>query len=127
MKKKNNLLFLLLFICLLMMTACNNANSNNNDKEISTGTPTGIIEQPQVMYNNTIYYYTADGRDEDLPDGYILVGEIVAINSEKSPEENYYGSGLDIFIGQEIYSNPDISDVIFLKYDSGFAKFVNSR
>lgn len=123
MKQKNTLLLLLIFACLFTLTACKSVNSNNRE-ETSTGLPSDYIEQPQVMYNNTIYFYYATGRDEVLPDGYSLVGTIEEINSKKSPDKNFYAAGVDLYTGQEIYVNPDSPDIIYLKYDTGFRKFM---
>lgn len=120
-----------IFICaaalsIMACTACGSSEGNvsgTNGVETSTGVESGMIEQPQVMYDGYIYYYNATGRDEDLPEGYESVGEIEKIDSKDYPAENFAAAGVDIEIGQEIYISKEEKNVIYLKYDSGYAQF----
>lgn len=73
-----------IFICaaalsIMACTACGSSEGNvsgTNGVETSTGVESGMIEQPQVMYDGYIYYYNATGRDEKLPEGYEIAGTI---------------------------------------------------
>ena len=56
------LIVTLLLICLL--PACQKKSDNNTTP---TGYPSNEIDQPQIMYNDTIFYYWATGFDEELP------------------------------------------------------------
>lgn len=120
-----------IFICaaalsIMACTACGSSEGNvsgTNGVETSTGVESGMIEQPQVMYDGYIYYYNATGRDEDLPEGYESVGEIEKVDSKDYPAENFAAAGVDIEIGQEIYISKEEKNVIYLKYDSGYAQF----
>ena len=120
-----------IFICaaalsIMACTACGSSEGNvsgTNGVETSTGVESGMIEQPQVMYDGYIYYYNATGRDEDLPEGYESVGAIEKVYSKDYPEENFAAAGVDIEIGQEIYISKEEKNVIYLKYDSGYAQF----
>ena len=120
-----------IFICaaalsIMACTACGSSEGNvsgTNGVETSTGVESGMIEQPQVMYDGYIYYYNATGRDEDLPKGYESVGAIEKVDSKDYPAENFAAAGVDIEIGQEIYISKEEKNVIYLKYDSGYAQF----
>lgn len=107
-------------------TACGSSEGNvsgTNGAETSTGVESGMIEQPQVMYDGYIYYYNATGRDEKLPEGYESAGTIEKVDSKDYPAENFAAAGVDIEIGQEIYISTTEKNVIYLKYDSGYARF----
>lgn len=111
---------------IMACTACGSSEGNvsgTNGAETSTGVESGMIEQPQVMYDGYIYYYNATGRDEDLPEGYESVGAIEKVDSKDYPAENFAAAGVDIEIGQEIYISKEEKNDIYLKYDSGYARF----
>ena len=111
---------------IMACTACGSSEGNvsgTNGAETSTGVESGMIEQPQVMYDGYIYYYNATGRDEDLPEGYESVGAIEKVDSKDYPAENFAAAGVDIEIGQGIYISKEEKNVIYLKYDSGYARF----
>ena len=113
-------------LSIMACTACGSSEGNvsgTNGVETSTGVESGMIEQPQVMYDGYIYYYNATGRDEDLPEGYESVGAIEKVDSKDYPAENFAAAGVDIEIGQEIYISTTEKNVIYLKYDSGYARF----
>ncbi len=118
-------------ISIMACTACGNSGrdvSGANGKgtstgEVSTGLHRGVIEQPQVMYNGKMYYYFATGRDEALPEGYESAGVIDTVDRSDPPTKNYSAAGIDLEIGQEIYVSEAEKNVIYLKYDSGYARF----
>lgn len=113
-------------LSIMACAACGSSEGNvsgTNGVETSTGVESGMIEQPQVMYDGYIYYYNATGRDEDLPEGYESVGAIEKVDSKDYPAENFAAAGVDIEIGQEIYVSTTEKYVIYLKYDSGYARF----
>lgn len=113
-------------LSIMACTACGNSGGNvseTNSAETSTGVESGIIEQPQVMYDGHIYYYNATGRDEKLPEGYEIVGTIKRVDSKDYPAENFAAAGVDLEAGQEIYISTTEKNVIYLKYDSGYARF----
>lgn len=120
-----------IFICaaalsIMACTACGSSEGNvsgTNGVETSTGVESGMIEQPQVMYDGYIYYYNATGRDEKLPEGYEIAGTIKKVDSKDYPAENFAAAGVDIEIGQEIYISKEEKNFIYLKYDSGYARF----
>lgn len=111
---------------IMACTACGSSEGNvsgTNGAETSTGVESGMIEQPQVMYDGYIYYYNATRRDEKLPEGYESAGTIEKVDSKDYPAENFAAAGVDIEIGQEIYISTTEKNVIYLKYDSGYARF----
>lgn len=113
-------------LSIMACAACGSSEGNvsgTNGVETSTGVESGMIEQPQVMYDGYIYYYNATGRDEDLPEGYESVGAIEKVDSKDYPAENFAAAGVDIEIGQEIYVSKEEKNVMYLKYDSGYARF----
>lgn len=114
---------------IMACTACGSSEGNvsgTNGAETSTGVESGMIEQPQVMYDGYIYYYNATGRDEDLPEGYKIAGTIKKVDSKDYPAENFAAAGVDLEVGQEIYISTTEKNVIYLKYDSGYARFERS-
>ena len=114
---------------IMACTACGSSEGNvsgTNGAETSTGVESGMIEQPQVMYDGYFYYYNATGRDEKLPEGYEIAGTIKKVDSKDYPAENFAAAGVDIEIGQEIYISTTEKNVIYLKYDSGYARFERS-
>ena len=113
-------------LSIMACTACGNSGGNvseTNSAETSTGVESGIIEQPQVMYDGHIYYYNATGRDEKLPEGYEIAGTIKRVDSKDYPAENFAAAGVDLEAGQEIYISTTEKNVMYLKYDSGYARF----
>lgn len=104
-------------IGIMLLTACKNG--------VGTNTPTGYtgneIEQPQLMYNDNIYYYQATGFDEELPEGYIKAGTIKHVDNENPPSENFNGARVDT--GQEIYSSDSDYAIVYVAYGSGYARF----
>ena len=123
-----------IFICaaalsIMACTACGSSEGNvsgTNGVETSTGVESGMIEQPQVMYDGYIYYYNATGRDEKLPEGYEIAGTIKKVDSKDYPAENFAAAGVDLEAGQDIYISTTEKNVIYLKYDSGYARFERS-
>ena len=113
-------------LSIMACTACGSSDGNvsgTNGVETSTGVESGMIEQPQVMYDGYIYYYNATGRDEKLPEGYEIAGTIKKVDSKDYPAENFAAAGVDLEAGQEIYISTTEKNVIYLKYDSGYARF----
>lgn len=117
-------------LSIMACTACGSSEGNvsgTNGVETSTGVESGMIEQPQVMYDGYIYYYNATGRDEKLPEGYEIAGTIKKVDSKDYPAENFAAAGVDLEAGQEIYISTTEKNVIYLKYDSGYARFERSH
>lgn len=116
MKKIVFLIVTLLLTCLL--PACQKKSDNNTTP---TGYPSNEIDQPQIMYNDTIFYYWATGFDEELPNNYIYVGTVEEVDNETPPSENFVGSRIDV--GQKIYADDKKSDTIYVEYENGYARF----
>lgn len=102
-----------------MLIACLSKKSDNNTTP--TGYPSNEIDQPQIMYNDTIFYYWATGFDEELPNNYIYVGTVEEVDNETPPSENFVGSRIDV--GQKIYADDKKSDTIYVEYENGYARF----
>lgn len=115
MKKFAFTTVILLLICLL--PACQKEPNNTT----STGYSSNEIEQPQIMYNDTIFYYWATGFDEELPNNYIYAGAVEEVDNETPPSENFVGSRIDV--GQKIYADDKKSDTIYVEYENGYARF----
>ena len=109
------------FIAVLLLTFLLSSCQKNNNNVTPTGYASDEIDQPQIMYNNSIYYYWATGRDEELPDNYTKVGSVETNDNLLPPSENFSGSRLDV--GQEIYANIHDADNIYVKYETGYARF----
>ena len=72
------------------------------------------------MYNGVSYFYTADGFDHPLPDGYEQVGEVKEVDNRQEPAEDWCGSRVEG--GQKIYVSNDTS-TIYVEYETGYAEF----
>ncbi len=92
-----------------------------NEEETPTGYPDGEIQQPQIRYNGKLYFYFATGFYEPLPGGYIYVGAVEAVDNVKTPQDDLSGARVDV--GQKIYANEADAETIYVKYESGYAKF----
>ncbi len=115
MKKLNLLIFI---VGIMLLTACNN---NDEGAKTPTGYASNEIEQPQLMYNDKIYYYWATGFDEELPEGYIKAGTVEHVDNENPPSENFSGTRVDI--GQEVYYSDSNNALVYVGYGNGYARF----
>lgn len=86
-----------------------------------TGYPIGSIQQPQIMYDGLLYFYFATGFNEDLPEGYELAGSVAGVKNDEEPTVNFYGARVEL--GQKIYTAPTNTDIIFVQYENGYARF----
>lgn len=109
---------LIITLSILLLAAC----QQTEHPPTPTGYNPGEISQPQIMYNDVIYYYNWTGFDEELPDNYKKVGTVIHVNNIDVPNSNFYGARVEL--GQEIYYLDDKPDCIYVKYESGFARFV---
>lgn len=107
----------LTIVYLLGLVGC---NKTDGDNLTPTGYPSGQVQHQQIMYHGVIYYYTANGFDNPLPEGYELAGEVKEVDNDKEPSVDWCGRHVDV--GQEIYAS-DGSSSIYLKYESGYAEF----
>ena len=112
---KKRIAIVLTIVCLLGLVGC-----NGTDNLTPTGYPSGQVQRQQVMYHGVFYYYTANGFDNPLPDGYESVGAVKEVDHDQEPSVDWCGSRVDV--GQEIYAS-DNSSSIYLKYESGYAEF----
>lgn len=93
---------------------------DNHEEITPTGYPSDEIQRQQIMYNGVLYYYTANGFDNPLPDGYEFVGKVKKVDNKQEPTADWCGSHVDI--GQKIYVS-DNTSVIYLEYEMGYAAF----
>lgn len=114
---KKMLSFVLFMICLSGLAGC---ASRHSGEATPTGYPSGETQRQQIMYNGVVYFYTANGFDNPLPDGYVLVGEVKTVDDSQEPAKDWSGSRVDI--GQKIYASDDAS-VVYLEYENGYAEF----
>lgn len=115
------LLSMLCLLCMLILGACAKTEGPSEENLTPTGYPSGEIGQPQVMYNGQIYYYEFDGFDKPLPDDFEYVGLIEEVDNVNEPEEDFCGARVKV--DQGIYANAEDEEVIYLKYEKGYAKF----
>lgn len=100
-------------ICSIFMIACNKVN------DLTDYAKDGIAP-PQIMYSDRIYFYDSTGFDEELPEGFTNVGAVKAVDVNP-PTHNFYGTGVEK--GQEIFAMPDMESDLYIKYESGYAKY----
>lgn len=119
--KKTYIFALFAFLLPCSLSACQTRNPNET---APTGYVSDEIDQPQMMYNDTIFYYWATGFDGELPDDYLYVGEVESIDNKEQPSKNYSGSRLEA--GQKIYANDKTPGIIYIEYENGYACFSSS-
>ena len=112
------IVFFLTMFCLLGLSGC----TADNKDIVPTGYSSGEVQRPQIMYNGIIYFYTANGFDNPLPEGFELVGEVNKVDNKQEPSADWNGSRVDV--GQKIYASDDAS-AIYLEYEMGYAEFVS--
>lgn len=91
------------------------------DSLTPTGYPSDEVQRASVHYDGVLYLYTGEGFDLPLEDGFLKVGTVESVDNEEYPKENFYAARLEE--GQEIYANPEVTERIYVRYDSGFAPF----
>ena len=114
---KKIIALILVLACMLALVGC----GQNEDPTTPTGYPTGKIQQPQIMYNGQVYFYFATGFDEPLPDGYVLVGSISAVDNDNEPTEDFHGARVEL--EQEVYASTSNAETVYVKYEKGYAQF----
>ena len=111
----------------LLLTSCSIGGNNQKDLSSSTdniaatGYSSGEIQIPQIKYLDTVFYYGATGFNEPLPDGFVCVGTIQAVDNLCTPQANLCGARVEI--GQSVFADSSVPDVIYLQYKSGYARF----
>jgi hypothetical protein len=73
----------------------------------------------ELMYDGQIYYFDT-GFKEQLPEECYYVGSIKVVNNYEEPSQDFEAARLDV--GQIIYKL-DSGDILYVQYDSGYAKF----
>ena len=68
-------------VCYLGLTLSSCRDTSFQSTE-NTGGVSGEIEQPQIMYNQQVYYYYATGFNDVLLENYLKVGEVKAVNNK---------------------------------------------
>lgn len=126
---KKIIVLLLALSCVLGLAACGSKGtgyaevmeSRTDESATPTGFPSEEVQQPQIMYTGLIYYYFATGFDEPLPDGYSCAGMVEVVDNAHTPESECHGANVEW--GQEIYALPGVHDTIYVKYETGYARF----
>lgn len=116
---KKLIVMIMISACMVSMTAC--GSGNNNAEAAQTWYSSEEIQQPEIMYNGQVYRYFATGFDEPLPENFNYVGSISDIDNVNEPKEDFHGARVES--GQEVYANETDSDTIYIKYESGYARF----
>ena len=86
-----------------------------------TGYPSGSIQQPQIIYDGLLYFYFATGFDEPLPEGYEFAGTIVGVNNDEEPTVDFCGARVEL--GQKVYVDQSNTNIIYVQYENGYARF----
>lgn len=113
--------FILLLLTLYSILALVGCARQNDEPPAPTGYHTGKIQQPQIMYNGQVYFYSATGFDEPLPDGYEFAGSISAVDNNNKPAENFHGARVEL--EQEVYASKVNAETVYVKYETGYAQF----
>lgn len=103
------------------------AETAQNDDILSFYAPEGIVENTEnsiekyIMIDDFVYEYEGV-YDNELPDGYVVIGTVQAVDSEY-PDENFEGTGLEV--GQNIYGSSSEEHIIYIKTcENGYEKFI---
>lgn len=104
--KKNIIVFSIVVIFItIVIIILKDYNRLNMEEETYTGYQSGVIEQPQIYYNGSIYYYFGTELDRELPDNYKYVGSVLNVDNSKEPQNNF--DAVQLHIGQKIYATLD--------------------
>ena len=126
------MIFCFLGICLL--TGCGEQDSDNSsvtteysstqlsENLTPTGYPSNEVQRPCVFYQGELYIYDTDGFNKPLEEEFKKTGMVAGVDNTQYPELEFYGCRVDV--GQEIYARPDNTEKIFLKYENGYAVFI---
>ena len=87
-------------------------NSSEDKSENNTsGSSDNVFILPLVVFNDTTYRIADEYPANNLPDGYVLVGEVTS-NDRGDRYTNGYSSGCHV--GDKIYQNPADSQDVFV-------------
>ena len=86
--------YLAVFLLAGLLSACK-TGAGKETALTPTGYPSGEVQQTTVYYNGTRYWYTADGFDQPLEDGFEKVGEVGRVDDQEYPSEEFSGTRLD--------------------------------
>ena len=117
---KRCIVWLLTLACVLCFAGCDRWT----DADVvltETGYPHGEIQIPQIFCQGQLYFYRATGFEEALPPGYEYLGSIIAVDNINVPTEEFCGARVKA--GQEIYGSDHTPDLIYVRYDNGYARF----
>lgn len=124
---KTCILWFLTLACVLCFAGCDrwtDADTTRTGADIvltETGHPSGEIQIPQIFCQGQLYYYRATGFGEALPPGYEYLGSITAVDNINVPAEEFCGAR--VTVGQEIYGSEHTPDLIYVRYENGYARF----
>lgn len=115
--------FITLGLSCLLLVGCQTAHKTI--PESSTLTPTGYaseeVQRISVFYDDSLYLYNATGFDLPKEEGWEFLGQVVSVNNQEWPSEDFVGTHLNV--GQEIYWEPSKPQTLYVKYNNGFALF----
>lgn len=107
----------LLLVVLLLFSGCGQEASQEAQP---TGYASGV-QQPQVVYQGTLYYYQATGFAETIPSTFSLAGTVAQRNDLTPPQEDWCSSL--VAVGAGIYTDENNPTFIYVEDSQGIAKF----
>lgn len=109
MKRKIWINALFLIIAMGMLASCSQAEGS-----------TKAFTRPNVMLDDTVYWFSVSFEDLTLPDSFALVGT-TTISDTGIAEENFSASG--VAAGAEIYQSDDYPGWIYVRWDKYLNQF----
>lgn len=93
------------------------STTTDEDGHGPTGTPVGVIGNPQIMVNGTLYYYSYYGPKYAIPEGFEKIGTVLEVNDYRVPKEDFcmVAIGMGVYSGDEVYGSSSDSSRVFIK------------
>ena len=101
------------------------STTTDEDGHGPTGTPVGVIGNPQIMVNGTLYYYSYYGPKYAIPEGFEKIGTVLEVNDYRVPKEDFcmVSIGIGVYSGDEVYGSSSDSSRVFIKDGDAYYTF----
>ena len=105
---------------------CDESTTTDGDGHGPTGTPLGVIGNPQIMIKGTLYYYSFYGAQYTIPKGFEKIGKVLEVNDYRVPKEDFCMAavGVRVYSGDEVYGSASDTSKVMIKDGDAFYTFI---
>lgn len=105
---------------------CDESAPTDEDGHGPTGAPLGVIGNPQIMVNGTLYYYSYNGAQYTIPEGFEKIGKVLEVNDYRVPKEDFCMAavGVRVYSGDEVYGSASDTSKVMIKDGDAFYTFI---